>query len=83
MAYAEFVEQLAYYRSYRWGDDWEQSSTQSWAAIAPHVKRRLKPDDFRPKPARLTRKPRQTPQQMASLLNMLAQQGVIRGGGNC
>lgn len=49
MPYAEFVEQIAYYRVEPWGDDWEQSATQSWAAVSPHIKRRMTPADFRPK----------------------------------
>lgn len=82
MAYAEFVEHIAYYRSYRWGDDWEQAGTQAWASVSPHTKKRFKPEDFIPQPARITRKPRQTTQQMAAILNMMAKQGVISGG-NC
>jgi hypothetical protein len=49
MPYAEFVRHLAYYQMAPWGDDWEQSATQSWAAVSPHVKRKVTPADFRPK----------------------------------
>lgn len=80
MPYAEFVEHIAYYNMAPWGDDWQQAATTAWASAAPHVKKPMKPDDFIPAVKR--RKPRQTPAQMASILNMMAQQipGHVKRG---
>jgi hypothetical protein len=48
MPYVEFVHQVAFYRLHPWGDDWNQAGVVAWAACAPHVKRRMKPEDFMP-----------------------------------
>jgi hypothetical protein len=53
MSRPEFVSHIAYYQMAPWGDDWEQSATQSWAAVSPHVKRRMSPADFRPNRKRI------------------------------
>jgi hypothetical protein len=49
MPYAEFIKHIAYHNIAPWGDDWEQSATQSWSAMAPHSKRKMTPADFRPR----------------------------------
>lgn len=72
MPYSEFVEHAAYYRIAPWGDDWQQAATTAWAGFAPHVKKRMKPDDFMPKFK--LRKPRQTTNQMVSVLQQMAAQ---------
>lgn len=57
MTYAEFVRHIAYYRLFPWGDDWAQAGVQAWAAVQPHVKRRMRPEDFKPKPPRRQQSP--------------------------
>lgn len=49
MDYAEFVHHIAYYQMCPWGDDWDQASVNAWASVQPHIKRRMKPQDFKPK----------------------------------
>lgn len=73
MPYAEFIEQVQFYNNWPWGDDWQQAGTMAWASVVPHVRKRCQPEDFMPKTTKVNR-PRQTPQQMAAVLNMLAQQ---------
>lgn len=79
MAYSEFVEHAAYYEMEPWGDDWRQASVVAWSAVQPHSRKRFSPDDFLPQRVK-PRRPKQTPQQMVSILNMLANQGVISRG---
>lgn len=69
MPYTEFVEQIAYYRQFRWGDDWEQTGVQSHAAVQPHIKKQMKPLDFIPKPPQ----PPQSPDYMLSFFKGLAE----------
>lgn len=73
MPYAEFVEHCHYYNNWPYGDDWHQAGIVAWASAAPHVRKRVQPEDFMPTTTKVKR-PRQTPQQMAAVLNMLAQQ---------
>lgn len=83
MPYAEFIEQLAYYRVDPWGDDWTQAGTMACASVAPHVKRRVTPQDFIPKPKRAIKQ--QTPDEIFGVMKQLAfdaeARRKARGGG--
>lgn len=68
MSWSEFLDWQALYRIMPWGDDWQQAGTIAFAAAAPHVKKRLKPEDFIPARKRIHMRPRQTPQQMKAIL---------------
>jgi len=66
LPYEEFVEQIAYYQLFPWGDDWLQAGLIAKEAhnSHPYLKHRLGIEKFMPK----ITKPAQTAEQQSKVL---------------
>lgn len=73
--YALLQEWRAYHLIEPFGDDWQQTGTIAAAAMNPHTKKSLKPDDFIPR-----YKPNQSPEDMQAAIMRMAEQAKKQHG---